>query len=107
MQNVGLLRLPDEVDAGAVTVDRTRLSRRAVLSRIRVSFVHGSVSRRLTSTATQMYELDLAIAGSLIVDATSRIDVNGKGYLPGHTTGNTTVGGATGATEAATADSGS
>jgi len=42
-----------------------------------------------------MSKLELMIGGSLTVDASSRIDVTGKGYLPGYTTGNTQQGGAT------------
>ncbi len=42
------------------------------------------------------HKLDLTVAEQVIVDATSKIDVSGKGYLAGRTTGNTTVGGATG-----------
>ena len=61
-----------------------------------VSVVNRGVVTSLTSTATQMRKLELEVSGALSVDATSRIDVSGKGYLPGRTTGNTTVGGATG-----------
>src|SRR5206468_1088977 len=45
---------------------------------------------------TQVHKLNLSVAHQLYIDATSRIDVSGKGYLPGRTTGNTTVGGAKG-----------
>jgi hypothetical protein len=40
--------------------------------------------------------LQLSIAGALTVDAASKIDVSGRGYLPGCALGNTTIGGATG-----------
>ncbi len=61
-----------------------------------LSVTDGGLLTSLTLTATQMYELDVQISGVLSVDATSSIDVSGKGYLPGYTTGNTTLGGATG-----------
>ena len=47
-------------------------------------------------TATQVYQLDVFVTNAISVSANSRIDVTGLGYLPGYTTGNTTVGGATG-----------
>ena len=49
------------------------------------------------ATTTQVHKLELDIAGTLLVDATSKIDVTGKGYLVGRTSGNTTVGGASNA----------
>jgi uncharacterized repeat protein (TIGR01451 family) len=49
------------------------------------------------TTANQEYSLQLAIASNLVVDATSAIDVSGKGYLPGYTLGNTTEGASVGA----------
>src|SRR5579864_4947270 len=60
----------------------------------------GSVVTTYASSPSQVYKLSLTIAGALAVDATSKIDVSGKGYLPGRTTGNTTVGAATGGTGA-------
>jgi hypothetical protein len=61
-----------------------------------VHLVNGAVLTHTVNTATQTYKLDLTVADEVIVDATSQIDVSGKGYLPGRTTGNTTVGGAGG-----------
>jgi hypothetical protein len=47
-----------------------------------------------------MHKLEVQVSGTLTVDASSKIDVSAKGYLGGNpvgrTTGNTTVGGATG-----------
>ena len=43
--------------------------------------------------------MDLTLSGGLLIDETSSINVIGRGYLPGYTHGNTTEGGATGATE--------
>jgi hypothetical protein len=48
------------------------------------------------ATATETHKLELEIDGALTVDATSWIHVDEKGYLPGRTKGNTTVGAATG-----------
>ena len=44
------------------------------------------------ATTAQVHKLELDIAGTLLVDATSKIDVTGKGYLVGRTSGNTTGG---------------
>jgi hypothetical protein len=60
-----------------------------------VHLVGGAVLTHSANTSTQTHKLDLNVTGQVIVDATSRIDVSGKGYLSGRTSGNTTVGGAT------------
>jgi hypothetical protein len=50
----------------------------------------------LTSTTTQMHKLEVQVSGTLSVDASSRIDVTGKGYREGRTTGNVPSGSDTG-----------
>ncbi len=49
----------------------------------------------LATTADKVYSLTLSIPGALRVDASSRIDAVGLGYLPGTTQGNTNAGGTT------------
>jgi YD repeat-containing protein len=61
-----------------------------------VQLINGAVLTHLANTATQTHLLNLTVTQQVIVDTTSRIDVSGKGYLPGYTTGNTTQGVATG-----------
>ena len=61
-----------------------------------VSVINGGVLSTMYSTTSRVHRLELDIPGQILVDATSRIDVSGKGYRAGRTTGNTTVGGATG-----------
>src|SRR5262249_21375136 len=61
-----------------------------------VHIINGGVLTHSAATATQTHKLDLTVAEQVIVDLSSRIDVSGKGYLPGRTTGNTTAGAATG-----------
>src|SRR5262249_44619400 len=67
-----------------------------------VHLIDGAVLTHSSDTATQTHKLDLSVTSQVIVDAASRIDVTGKGYVgasgttPGRTTGNTTVGGAQG-----------
>jgi len=61
-----------------------------------LSMTNGGVLTSLATTVAQIYGLDLQVSGTVSVDATSRIDVSGKGYLPGYTTGNSTQGAATG-----------
>ena len=56
----------------------------------------GSLVTSFASTTTQMRSIELLLSGALTVDATSKIDVSGDGYLAGRTTGNTTVGASVG-----------
>jgi len=61
-----------------------------------VHLIDGAVLTHSANTATQTHKIDLTVSQQVIVDASSKIDVSGKGYLAGRTTGNTTVGGAGG-----------
>jgi uncharacterized repeat protein (TIGR01451 family) len=56
---------------------------------------NGAVLTSPATTPTQEYSLHLTVANSLTVDASSAIDVSGKGYTAGYTLGNSTTGGAT------------
>jgi len=53
------------------------------------------VLTHVACTATETHRLEINVAGVLAVSADSRIDVSGKGYVAGRTSGNTTVGAAT------------
>ena len=68
----------------------------ASCSRRAISVVDGGVLTSPSASATQVYKLELLVAGTLSIDAASKIDVSGKGYLAGRTTGNTSVGAASG-----------
>jgi hypothetical protein len=69
-----------------------------------LTLTNGSVLTHLGATTTAQYELNVT-AASVSIDATSKIDVSGKGYLGGYqggnstntgtTFGNTTTGGST------------
>jgi len=59
-----------------------------------LSLANGAVLTHQPATAAQEYSLSLTVTGDLLVDGTSRIDVSGRGYLPGYTLGNTTNGAA-------------
>ena len=61
-----------------------------------VQVVSAGVLTHQAASASQTDSLDLAIASRLWVDARSRIDVSGRGYLAYHTVGNTTTNGPTG-----------
>ena len=61
-----------------------------------LQLINGAVLTHSANTATETHKLDLTVTGEVVVDSTSRIDVGGKGYLPGRTAGNTAAGGATG-----------
>ena len=49
----------------------------------------GAVLTHQAATDTQVYSLDITVSGTLSIDAESKIDVTGMGYLPGRTSGNT------------------
>ena len=59
-----------------------------------LSLLSTGVLTHAATTLTQEYSLTLTLAKNLTVDGTSRIDVSGRGYLPGYTLGNTTNGAA-------------
>jgi len=61
-----------------------------------VAATNGGILTSFSAAASQTYKLDLRVAGTLTVDAASKIDVSTQGYLAGRTSGNTTMGGATG-----------
>jgi hypothetical protein len=76
------------VDGATVTIDGPH-------SFNSVQLVNGAVLTHSANTTTQTHELNLTVNHQVIVDATSAIDVTGKGYQAGYTAGNTKVGGAT------------
>ncbi len=90
LELTGTTTLPVPLTISGATV----MAERVVVPEITVS--DSGLLTSFTSSASTMYKLELEVSGTLTVDATSRIDVNGKGYLAGRTTGNTTTGAATG-----------
>ncbi len=85
----GVLRsnLPQTIDGGSLTTDQ--------VVGTDLTLIDGAVITSYASTADQMHKLEMDLSGTLTVDATSSIDVTNKGYMAGHTTGNTTIGAAT------------
>ena len=79
--------VPVAIGAGTVVVDG--------ITAPALSVTGGALLACAASSASQMHWLDLEVSGTIQVDASSRIDVSGLGYVAGYTTGNTTVGGAT------------
>jgi hypothetical protein len=77
--------IPVEVNSGTLSVNQ--------LVAPALTLTNGSV---LTCPGGYPHKLEVEVMGTLTVDASSRIDVSGKGYAGGRTTGNTTVGAATG-----------
>ena len=64
-----------------------------------LSLLGGAVLTHSADTDSQTYSIDLSIRDGLTIDASSRIDVSAKGYLPNHTDNNTvaaTLGGSYG-----------
>ena len=80
--------------AGSLVVDGSMLVATS-LTADAIILSNGGLLTTFGATASETHKLDLEVTGTLSVDAASRIDVTGKGYLAGRTTGNTTTGGAT------------
>src|SRR5437870_2504510 len=49
--------------------------------------VNNAVVTHAPATANQTYSLQLTLTSNLVVDASSKIDVTGRGFLPGYTLG--------------------
>jgi len=58
-------------------------------------FGNGSLSHR-PATITDTYSLRVTVTDTLLIGTTGAIDVSGRGYIVGRTTGNSTASGATG-----------
>ncbi|MBE0540564.1 MAG: Ig-like domain-containing protein, partial [Verrucomicrobia bacterium] len=61
-----------------------------------VLLTNGAVLTHSPCTTTNTHKLDLVVTNAIVISTNSRIDVSGKGYLTRRTSGNTTMGGATG-----------
>ncbi|MEO0797488.1 MAG: LamG domain-containing protein, partial [Verrucomicrobiota bacterium] len=53
-----------------------------------MQLINGAKLTTSATTSTQEYRLNLKVLGALTIDASSSIDVSGKGYLAGFTQGN-------------------
>jgi hypothetical protein len=83
--------------AAAVTVDGGTLAGGTITAPA-VSVIHGGVLTSPTPTFSQVYPLLLQVAGTVSVDAASRIDVSGEGRLMGGKDGGGSYGGLGGLT---------
>ncbi len=63
-----------------------------------LTLISNATVTHLPCTTAEVQSLWLITGDSLVVDSTSQIDVSGRGYLPGRTTGNSSRGGASGRT---------
>lgn len=79
-----------------LTVDGTTVVLDGAHEYRNVQIINGGVLTHSPATADSAFALDLMVSGQLRIDATSRIDVSGRGYGEGRTAGNTPVGAATG-----------
>ena len=86
-----------QFDGKNILIDGTTVAIDGPHSFNSVHIVNGGALTHTANTTTQTHKIDLSVFEQVIVDATSRIDVSGKGYLPAHTTGNSTVGASAGA----------
>jgi hypothetical protein len=85
----GMLTASQELDVdGSMTIDGAITAGGRIVAPA-LSVTNGGVLTSLSATTTSVYSLELQVAGTLSVDATSKIDVSGRGYLWGRTTGNT------------------
>ena len=67
-------------DGGTITVGK--------LQAPEIKLFSNAVLTTTVATTEQVHKLELDVSGGIVVDATSRIDVTGKGYAAGRTTGN-------------------
>ncbi len=58
----------------------------------RLSLSNNATLTHQAAGSVQTYSLMLTITNNLVVDATSSINVSGRGYSPGYTVGNTNAG---------------
>ncbi|GDY15021.1 hypothetical protein LBMAG53_38990 [Planctomycetota bacterium] len=86
----------DRVTANALTLAGTTMRADAVATTAGDLTLTGATVLGNPSTASQERSVQITVSGALTLDATSKIDVTGCGYLAGRTLGNTTSGGATG-----------
>jgi hypothetical protein len=71
---------PVQLNGASLTVDRVEAPS--------LSLTAGALLTTFAATTTAMHKLGVEVSGALLVDATSRIDVSGKGYYPGRAVGN-------------------
>ena len=83
-------------DGKALIVDGTTATIDGTHAFDSVEVVGGATVTHDATTPSTEYKIDWQLANGLWIDSTSKIDVSGKGYLPGYTVGNTTAGGAVG-----------
>ena len=72
------------IDGTTVTIDGPHSFNSLLLT-------NNAVLTHLACPATNTHKLEVGVAGTLTVDSTNRIDVSGKGYVPGQTTGSTSL----------------
>lgn len=77
------------IDGAAVAIDGPHAFNSLLLT-------NGGVLTHSHCTAAETHALNLVITNDFVISVDSRIDVTGRGYLPGRTAGNTTIGAATG-----------
>jgi RHS repeat-associated protein len=75
------------VDGATLTIDGAHTFRSVFLT-------NGAVLTHSPCTATETHKLELVVTNEIVISADSQIDVSGRGYLGGYTSGNTTVGAA-------------
>jgi len=86
---------PLQAAAGTLTVASSSLVATTITAAT-LSLTQNAVLTTFAATSSQVNKLDLTVTGQITVDSTSKIDVTGKGYSAGRTSGNTTVGAAIG-----------
>lgn len=77
------------IDGTTVTIDGAHSFNSLLLT-------NSAVLTHSACTTTETHKLEVTVANGVVVDATSKVDVSGLGYIAGQTSGNTTVGGSSG-----------
>jgi hypothetical protein len=108
VENTGSASSPYVIDSGSygtITLRNSFAVLNGAVSADEVNLVSNATLTQAANGLTGMESLDLTVSGLLNVDATSKIDVTGRGYLgayaggngsqTGRTTGNSTNGGST------------
>ncbi|MBS2032930.1 MAG: hypothetical protein JST54_33970 [Deltaproteobacteria bacterium] len=79
----GTLALPNAPDV-SLTSSTISLAETAPLSLNSLTLASSSTLTHAPATSEATYRLDLDVAGAVVIDSSSKIDVSGKGYLGGY-----------------------
>ena len=79
----------DGIDRPTVLIDGTTVSMSGRHQLDNLLLLNGAILTTPAATTSTVYGIDLEVEGAVYIDATSRVDVSGKGYMAGYTQWNT------------------